>query len=191
MVMRKVNICLLESRHPREDTASGRALYLLGPNLQDIGRRTGEARMRDVCCLRQEDGGKAGDTQHFRVWESHQREVSTNPHSLVLSPLIKKSALNFKSVLNLGRTRKNSLLPSSGDGRKNSLLPGADSGGRRSSLLPPGYSQRRKSSARRNSTFDAFLQKKGGRKFSINDDDDEENKLGKNRGFYFQSLKHF
>ena len=84
----------------------------------------------------------------------------------------KKSSTGYK----LGRTRKNSLLPSSssGDGRKNSLLPGADSGGRRSSLLPPGYSQRRKSSARRNSTFDAFLQKKGGRKFSINDDDDED-----------------
>ena len=179
MVMRKVNICHLESRHPQEDTASGRALCLLGPNLQDIGQRTGAARMRDVFYLRQEDGGKAEDTQLFRVWESHQREVSTNPHSLVLSPLIKKSALKFKSVLNLGRTRKNSLLPSSGDGRKNSLLPGADSGGRRSSLLPPGYSQRRKSSARRNSTFDAFLQKKGGRKFSINDDDDEENKLGR------------
>ena len=175
--MRKVSFCLSESRHPHEDTASGRAPCLSGPNLRDTGGRTGAARMRDACCLHQEDDGKAEDIQHFRVWVSHRREVS---HAF-LSQLLE--------LFKLGRTRKNSLLPSSGDGRKNSLLPGSDSGGRRSSLLPPGYSGRRKSSARRNSTFDAFLQKKGGRKFSINDDDDEENKLGKNHGPHFQRSK--
>ena len=167
-VTKKVNFYLLEKRHHHEDTVSGRVLCLLGPNLRDTDRMTGAGRMRDACCLHQEDGGKAEDIQHFRGLEFPLREVSAQ-------------CLTFISTIcKLGRTRKNSLLPSSGDGRKNSLLPGTDSGGRRSSLLPPGYSQRRKSSARRNSTFDAFLQKKGGRKFSINDDDDEENKLGKN-----------
>ena len=79
--------------------------------------------------------------------------------------------------------KRNSLLPTDESGSKpsmskrNSLVPGTDRG-RRSSLLPPAYKQnRRRSSARRNSTFDAFIQKKGGRKFSINDDDDDENKL--------------
>ena len=57
-------------------------------------------------------------------------------------------------------------------------MPGPDKA-RRSSLLPPGCRQRRRSSARRNSTFDAFMQKGGGRKYSINDEDDEENKLGR------------
>ena len=71
--------------------------------------------------------------------------------------------------------KRGSLLPGAEEG---SLVPGPDKA-RRSSLLPPGCRQRRRSSARRNSTFDAFMQKGGGRKYSINDEDDEENKLGR------------
>ena len=90
----------------------------------------------------------------------------------------------LKIAFILFSAKRSSLLPSDESGSKpsmskrNSLVPGADKG-RRSSLLPPGFKQnRRRSSARRNSTFDVFIQKKGGRKFSINDDDDDENKLG-------------
>ena len=126
-------------------------------------------------CLLPPPGGRR-KSRRYSTFQGLGVPLERSKCSMLNIHIIKKSSTIFK----LGRTRKNSLLPSSGDGRKNSLLPGTDSGGRRSSLLPPGYSQRRKSSARRNSTFDAFLQKKGGRKFSINDDDDEENKLGKN-----------
>ena len=87
-------------------------------------------------------------------------------------------------------------------GKRGSLLPGAEEGklagalvprpdkARRSSLLPPGCRQRRRSSARRNSTFDAFMQKGGGRKYSINDEDDEENKLGRDGNANITLLAH-
>ena len=69
--------------------------------------------------------------------------------------------------------------------KRNSLIPGADKS-RRNSCLSPGFSrQRRKSSVRRMSTFDAFMKK------ADEEDDDDENKLGFNIFLSLFSLATF